>query len=193
MLSLSIECVVCADAFEDADCLHAPCLHYFCRQCLMNMAEAANRDESLLPLQCCHKQLPTETFLQFLPESVRAAFYAKSAEASTPPPQRLYCPNKKCSIFLGKSSGEGSLHDIACPECSTAVCSGCKTRAHPREDCKENELAIEARALATAKGWQTCPGCKAIVELKDGCYHMTCRCQTQFCYGCGAKWKTCGC
>lgn len=31
------------------------------------------------------------------------------------------------------------------------------------------------------------------MELWQGCYHMTCRCSTQFCYLCAALWKTCDC
>lgn len=32
-----------------------------------------------------------------------------------------------------------------------------------------------------------------MVELNKGCYHMTCRCKTEFCYLCRARWKTCRC
>ena len=32
-----------------------------------------------------------------------------------------------------------------------------------------------------------------MIELNHGCFHMTCRCKTQFCYRCGAQWKTCSC
>ncbi|KAF2000115.1 hypothetical protein P154DRAFT_209379 [Amniculicola lignicola CBS 123094] len=47
--------------------------------------------------------------------------------------------------------------------------------------------------LAKDKGWQRCYSCKAIVELKEGCNHMTCRCTAQFCMVCAAPWKTCNC
>src|SRR5436190_9935404 len=32
-----------------------------------------------------------------------------------------------------------------------------------------------------------------MVELKEGCNHMTCRCTAEFCMICGSKWKTCDC
>jgi hypothetical protein len=32
-----------------------------------------------------------------------------------------------------------------------------------------------------------------MVELKEGCNHMTCRCTAEFCMVCGSKWKTCDC
>ncbi|KIJ16662.1 hypothetical protein PAXINDRAFT_75095 [Paxillus involutus ATCC 200175] len=190
---LRVDCVACSDTFEDLACLHAPCSHFFCRQCVTNMAEVANRDEGLLPLQCCQKQLPLNVVLSFLPGTLRTSFSAKCAESSTPPPMRIYCPNKRCSTFIGRALGQATPSEVLCPECNTAVCSGCGTLAHLPEDCKENELTREVRKLATAKGWKTCPGCKAIVELRDGCWHMVCRCSTHFCYGCAAKWKTCKC
>jgi len=47
--------------------------------------------------------------------------------------------------------------------------------------------------MAKEKGWQTCYNCKAVVELKEGCNHMTCRCNAQFCMVCALPWKTCNC
>ena len=32
-----------------------------------------------------------------------------------------------------------------------------------------------------------------MIELNIGCFHMTCRCRTEFCYLCRARWKTCPC
>jgi hypothetical protein len=32
-----------------------------------------------------------------------------------------------------------------------------------------------------------------MVELKEGCNHMTCRCTAEFCMICGLKWKSCDC
>jgi hypothetical protein len=32
-----------------------------------------------------------------------------------------------------------------------------------------------------------------VVELAQGCYHMTCRCRAEFCYLCSKPWKNCPC
>ncbi|KAJ8125734.1 hypothetical protein O1611_g7905 [Lasiodiplodia mahajangana] len=47
--------------------------------------------------------------------------------------------------------------------------------------------------IARRERWQRCQKCFTMVELNHGCFHITCKCGAQFCYLCGAKWKTCQC
>ena len=47
--------------------------------------------------------------------------------------------------------------------------------------------------LAEEEGWKRCFQCKALVEHREACQHMTCRCGTQFCYVCCRRWRTCSC
>lgn len=47
--------------------------------------------------------------------------------------------------------------------------------------------------VAEQAGWRKCYNCSAMVELKEGCNHMTCRCTAEFCMVCGLKWKSCDC
>lgn len=185
-----MECVICGDSVRRSQSFDAPCSHSYCRVCLINLVEASTRDETLYPVRCCQQPLPVADFLLLLPSDLRSHFQAKSAEFATPPTSRIYCPNQTCSEFLGSSSGRRS--EITCA-CGTCVCSACKNRSHSHEDCAENVQTSAVKCLASQMGWQTCPGCHAIVELWQGCYHMTCRCSTQFCYLCAALWKTCDC
>jgi hypothetical protein len=46
---------------------------------------------------------------------------------------------------------------------------------------------------AERQGWRRCYQCRALVELTVGCRHITCKCSAQFCYTCGARWRTCSC
>ncbi|KAG2150682.1 uncharacterized protein EDB93DRAFT_1141480 [Suillus bovinus] len=186
-----VECVICGDPVRRLQSFNAPCSHFYCRGCLVNLVEASTRDETLHPVRCCQQPLPVANFLPLLSLDLRSHFQDKSAEFATRPNLRIYCPNQICSKFLGSSSDRRS--EFACTSCPTRVCSACKNRAHLFEDCAENAQTSVVKSLASQMGWQTCPGCHAIVELWQGCYHMTCRCSTQFCYLCAAPWKTCDC
>jgi hypothetical protein len=150
-----------------------------------------SHNEFLFPLRCCKQALPTRDVRPFLPLKIRALFLEKSAEFSTPSLSRIYCPNPMCSIFLGPS--DVSTRNICCPRCTITVCLTCKQRAHHGENCAKSAMTLEVKALARSENWQTCPGCNAIIELDQGCHHMTCRCRTEFCYVCAARWKNCTC
>ncbi|KAG6329978.1 hypothetical protein ID866_9111 [Astraeus odoratus] len=168
----------------------APCSHHFCPECAIEMVEAASRDPQLLPLQCCKVLLPVDPLVNFLPQRRRTAIKYKLMEASVPPTQRLYCPKQTCSVFMGESAkNERPATELTCPKCYTRVCTSCKNIAHPGDTCKQNSLAIMVRELAASNKWQTCPGCKMIVERTSGCPHMACRCGTAFCYCCGTAGK----
>ena len=39
--------------------------------------------------------------------------------------------------------------------------------------------------------WQRCFACDRVVAKDGGCNHITCTFGHQFCWLCGAKWKTC--
>ncbi|KAJ8110162.1 hypothetical protein OPT61_g6924 [Boeremia exigua] len=60
-------------------------------------------------------------------------------------------------------------------------------------DCPTDEELHRPPQKALEKGWQRCYNCKAVVELKAGCNHATCRCKAQFCMVCAVPWKTCNC
>ncbi|KAL0573055.1 hypothetical protein V5O48_008914 [Marasmius crinis-equi] len=184
-------CVICTDRVSSRRAFHAQsCGHYYCRGCLVDLVQACTRDESLYPLRCCRQNLTLSDALPFLDIGVRAAFQTKAREYDVEPNNRLYCTNPICSAFLGSSAG--IKRNVACTACRTSICTGCKKLPHAGE-CTENEALLELRNLAREQGWQTCPGCNRIIELHHGCYHMTCRCGTQFCYLCAVPWKNCQC
>eukprot|EP00747_Dinoflagellata_sp_TGD_P022995 gnl/TRDRNA2_/TRDRNA2_129475_c0_seq1.p1 gnl/TRDRNA2_/TRDRNA2_129475_c0~~gnl/TRDRNA2_/TRDRNA2_129475_c0_seq1.p1 ORF type:complete len:177 (-),score=0.60 gnl/TRDRNA2_/TRDRNA2_129475_c0_seq1:125-655(-) len=86
-----------------------------------------------------------------------------------------------------------------CPACmKTQVCIRCKAPWHAGITCQEFQKAIDVGAAELARvasnlGWRLCPRCRTFVELTQGCNHITCVCRAEFCYACGATWKTCRC
>ncbi|EDR00737.1 uncharacterized protein LACBIDRAFT_312942 [Laccaria bicolor S238N-H82] len=191
-----ISCTICGEQVRVRDSLHTPCDHFYCRGCVVDLVETFTRDESLYPLRCCQQPIPPENIMTFVSSRLQILFTAKSREFGTPSQRRIYCAVPTCSAFLGSSEGVPAASTFPCPKCRGLTCVYCKQPGHPNEACKEDpaaQLTQELRALASSEHWQTCPGCNAIVELEQGCYHMTCRCRTEFCYLCAVRWKECPC
>ncbi|KXN85220.1 hypothetical protein AN958_11495 [Leucoagaricus sp. SymC.cos] len=175
--------------------------------CLANLVRAATTDESLFPVRCCRKNIPTEQLASYLSQALLTTFRAKAREFGTPANARVYCYVPTCSTFLGNAEeAKQSQKDwrtwggffssptkLRCDKCRVETCVECRQRAHPNDSCQHNQAAEQVKDLARAQGWQTCPSCKRIIELSFGCNHMTCYCGYEFCYECAARWKTCGC
>ncbi|KAI0048148.1 hypothetical protein FA95DRAFT_1588849 [Auriscalpium vulgare] len=186
-----VDCIICTENKRKTHLLRAPCGHYYCRACIVDLIDSATRDETLFPVRCCHRPFPVDDFTPYLSARQHNLFRKKAFEFGTPPEARLYCCNPTCSIFLGPAGS--SRADVVCPDCQTIICTECRSASHPGDACTVAAALLELKALALAEHWQTCPGCSAMVELVQGCYHMTCRCRSQFCYLCAAPWKTCPC
>jgi hypothetical protein len=71
----------------------------------------------------------------------------------------------------------------------------CKRDAHSLgQDCPDDWELEAVLKMGEKSGWRRCYKCRTLVELSQGCTHMTCRCRAQFCYICGAVWDpTVGC
>ena len=149
-------------------------------------------DESLFPPRCCSRPIGYGLFNALIPLDVWKAFERASQEFSVVAKDRVYCPRPTCSKFLGSSNALPRSTD--CPTCQISVCTQCRKRAHPlRLRCEQEDETGALQRLLEQNGWQRCPNCRAVVELNHGCYHITCRCRSQFCYLCSAPWKTCSC
>ncbi|KAF7317254.1 RBR-type E3 ubiquitin transferase [Mycena chlorophos] len=187
-----VPCIICHEQFHSRLPFSAPCGHFYCPECLGNLARACIGDESLYPLKCCRQPMPMDGVFAQLGMRLALEFRRKVAEFGTPANDRIYCPTPTCSAFLGSSANQPSP-TIHCRACTTDVCVACKERVHPGQRCGENAALEQVKALARAEGWQTCPGCNRIIELHQGCFHMTCHCGVQFCYVCAVPWKRCEC
>ncbi|KAI0133238.1 hypothetical protein F4776DRAFT_655127 [Hypoxylon sp. NC0597] len=165
-------CEACGDEKHFAQLARAPCQHEYCGPCLTRIFQNATNDESLFPPRCCRQPIPLAESRVFLNAKVAEEFRQKALEYSTP--RRTYCHNGGCNKFIPQT------------------CMTCKGASH-NNDCPNDEQLQQVLQLAQEQHWQRCQNCWALVELNFGCNHMTCRCGHDFCYICGARWKTCIC
>jgi hypothetical protein len=117
----------------------------------------------------------------------------------------MYCPNESCGEAfdandLAPEFSSTSYEDgmVQCPRFNRMLCRYCKVVWHTNLTCDqfqelpENERAPEDLAfteLAQKERWRRCPKCRAMVERRVGCNHITCACKHHFCYTCGADFE----
>jgi hypothetical protein len=124
-------------------------------------------------------------------------FMKSVLQFSTPWEARIFCPNPKCGEFIPKRAKIDPKHpfEVVCRKCRTRACSICKRAAHAfGQDCPADWELDAVLQMGEKSGWRRCYKCRNLVELTQGCSHITCRCKAQFCYICGAVWDpTVGC
>ncbi|KAK5955878.1 hypothetical protein OHC33_003519 [Knufia fluminis] len=186
---LRAQCCLCLDHKSYFETVAVPCGDTWCQDCLRELFYDACRDESLYPPRCCTEPIPVASVEVLLPRDMIVEVEQKRVELSTQ--DRTYCANTACSKFIPPAD---ITSDIAeCQKCNSRTCIHCKKEAHENE-CQEDADAQAVLELAEQEGWKRCGNCQAIVELKHGCNHISCRCSHEFCYKCGvAPWKNCGC
>ena len=198
-------CVSCD--IETSTYAEAPCAdgHVFCAKCLATLFTHAIADRSLMPIKCCKVEMDQNLARFVLPEADFEKFQQIGYELSTH--NKMYCSNNQCTVFLDLDRFEllglvGADKQFECPGCSTSLCASCKTTSHPGMTCgaymalpedQRNTADAAFFEMARREGLARCNQCRSVVELEQGCNHMTCRCSYEFCYPCGAKWKTCKC
>ncbi|PSC76100.1 E3 ubiquitin-ligase ARI4 [Micractinium conductrix] len=120
------------------------------------------------------------------------------AEASIPEQARFYCPNRRCSAPFPLDREPQPDTPSFCPACDSKICTHCRVVWHkgfrcaeyqalPSTDRQPEDLALLQEAAR--RQWQRCAQCKHMIELGEGCRHITCRCGYEFCFSCGAPWE----
>jgi len=125
------------------------------------------------------------------------------------------CPDSKCNknidnvenylkgkdlenfIKAWESQHKKEVKKCRSPGCNFAIvldgkshvyCLGC-FNAHNLSGSSDKEFL----KFVNSSNFRQCRLCNYWVEKNQGCNHMTCRCKYEFCYRCGAKWRTCNC
>ncbi|KAF2396064.1 hypothetical protein EJ06DRAFT_570529 [Trichodelitschia bisporula] len=184
---MAIECSVCLELLPPHQVISLTCGCKYCLGCMDRVVKLATNREAHYPPRCCQWPIPADTMFVALPQQVVEEFMA--AKRVWDSGNRTYCSNKTCGKFIDPIhivSGEAS-----CP-CRTKTCSQCKN-AHHDGYCSRVDERATAWSFAREQGWKICHKCGYIIELESGSYHIICLCRHEFCYSCGAAWKTCNC
>lgn len=197
---LRVECLTCMSDVAVSKSAKLACGHQMCNSCLRRIFNLSVSDPQHMPPKCCTQDhIPLEHVEKLFDIKFKKKWNKKYQEYTTK--NRVYCPGKGCGewikpshIFLDTTGGpNGGRKYGKCSRCKTKVCCTCNCKWHSSKECPKDEDTQNFAAMAKEKGWQRCFNCQATVELKEGCNHMTCRCQAEFCMICGSKWKTCDC
>ncbi|XP_030519235.2 E3 ubiquitin-protein ligase RSL1-like [Rhodamnia argentea] len=196
-------CEICAERKEAKEMFgnRTVCSHVFCSLCVTRHVETKVRD-NVTAIRCpgmeCEGVLQIDSCRQILPENVLCMWEKSLCEAMFLESQKFYCPFKNCSALLIKDcDDEKVIRESECPYCHRLFCAECGVPWHAGVSCEEFQSLNEdergsedlvVRELAKEKKWGRCPKCKFYVERTQGCPHIICRCQFQFCYGCGSEW-----
>ncbi|KAH6646917.1 hypothetical protein BKA67DRAFT_595096 [Truncatella angustata] len=185
-------CSACREDFKPDQTLEKlPCGHSYCTNCVRIMINQSTRDETKMPPRCCTQPIPGSVIRSLLSREEQIAFLKAVQQFSTPWENRVFCSNPNCDEFIPPKTKVDPKHpfQVTCRECHTKVCVMCKRGAHPLGyDCPSDTELEAVLKIGEASGWRRCYKCRNLVELTQGCSHMTCRCRAQFCYVCGGVW-----
>jgi hypothetical protein len=161
------------------------------------MVNQASTDECKMPPRCCTQPIPGFMIKTILSREEQNTFLGAAQQFGTPWESRIFCSNPSCGEFIPPRDKIDPKHpfQVICRKCRARVCVMCKRDAHPTgQDCPYDEELETVLKMGEKSGWRRCYKCRTLVELTQGCTHMTCRCRAQFCYICGAVWDpTVGC
>jgi hypothetical protein len=165
-------CVSCMEKAHEGQIPQLPCGHHYCLSCIRELFLAATRNEELYPPRCCGNVFPPGLALRILTYKELSAFGAKAVEFTTT--TRFYCGDPSCSAFIPPWSVTET--QATCPRCHRATHTVCRTlHENPDHECPVDEALQQVLTLGDVEQWRRCPQCRSLVELQQGCNHITCR------------------
>jgi hypothetical protein len=169
-----VECLFCLSDVPSPKAPKLKCGHRICHGCLQRVFRLSTTDPQHMPPKCCTQDfIPLKHVDRLFDTAFKKNWNRKFAEYSTR--NRVYCPAKKCGEWIKPANirRENGRKLAQCGRCKTKVCATCNGKWHTSPECPRDEETNQFLEQAKEEGWQRCFGCKAMVELKEGCNHMT--------------------
>lgn len=190
-------CSICCEDKQSPMMITMKCSHKFCSHCMKTYVDGKVQS-SQVPIRCpqprCKYYISSPECKSFLTVISYESLERALAEANINHSDRIYCPYPNCSVLLdphecmtARASSSSSQSDnntcVECPVCQRFICVDCGVPWHSSMSCYEfQNLPVEERdaadltlhRLAQNKRWKRCQQCRRMIELTQGCYHMTC-------------------
>lgn len=145
-----------------------------CHSCLKRIFKLSVTDPQHMPPKCCTaNHIPLKHVERLFDNKFKKNWNLKFAEYSTK--NRIYCPARRCGEWIkpGNIHKEDGIKYGKCSRCKAKVCCLCNRKWHGSKDCPKDEEINKLLEAAKQAGWQRCYSCRTMVELKEGCNHMT--------------------
>ncbi|KAG7641564.1 IBR domain [Arabidopsis suecica] len=133
----------------------------------------------------CNSELTFESCSKVLTPNLIEFWKRKIEEDLVPAADKIYCPYRRCSMLMSKTalSRETNQSNVrACVKCCRLFCIDCKVPSHSGLSCADYKKLnpeplydVKLKSLANKKKWRQCVQCSNLVELFEGCNHITCR------------------
>ena len=177
------ECISCFDDIPENKAVALPCHHSYCQPCFSHLISTAIHSEDTFPPKCCLSEVPKSTIHRYLSAKEWKSYSDKALEYAVPVANRYYCASPACAKWIDARNAKGTNGALQCPHCKESLCTVCRGPSHPsNEDCPQDFGLERLMEEAEWSGWRRCSQCRTLVERRDGCLHMTCKCHYQFWY-----------
>lgn len=171
---LRVECLACMSAVPQHTSAKLKCGHRMCHSCLKRVFKLSIVDPQHMPPKCCTADhIPLKHVDKLFRTEFKILWNRKFQEYTTV--NRIYCPTKRCGewIMPRNLKNQGERGYGKCSKCGTKVCTICNAKWHGRRTCPKDEATNALLETAKQAGWQRCYSCRTMVELREGCNHMT--------------------
>ncbi|KAK3341105.1 hypothetical protein B0T25DRAFT_573513 [Lasiosphaeria hispida] len=186
----TIECVSCFEDITPKEAIKTAC-HSYCMECFQRLITTALETEAQWPPKCCLNTIPFRTISKHASTELVQRYREKDEEFKVPISDRFYCSTADCGEWIRQP--DKALRIARCSQ-GHVMCIMCRRDPHPPGTaCTHDTDRQLVDKLAEEEGWRRCVNCSVLVEHREACQHMTCRCGAQFCYVCGLVWRTCAC